>query len=179
MSELCWYNGEPFAGIEPDAPAPETPNFETYWVDGHSASDLLLLADSWPYVPPPPQPAPDPSPWGSETYWVDGHASNGLVDDPDTRMTGSELYWFDGQADYDLFPVTDIWPPNPPPYIPPATSSFYGNETFWVDGYAAEGLKTPLFVSTNSEFYWVNGQAEAYIFTQDQAALGRMFLIFE
>jgi len=179
MSETYWFNGEPFAGVEPDAPAPTTPNFETYWVNGQSANDLLLLADSWPYVPPPPQPPPSPSPWGSETYWLNGQPSEGLVDDPDTRMIGSELYWFKGQSASDLFPVTDIWPPNPPPVTPPATSSFYGNETFWINGFPAEGLKTTAFLTTNAESYWVDGESEMYIYTQNQAFAARMFLIFE
>ena len=158
MSEAYWFDGQPFAGIEPDAPAPETPNTELYWIDGASASDLLLLADTIPYVPPYVPPAPSPSPWGSETYWVDGNPSQGLVDDPEIINTSTELYWLDGASDGDTFPTADV---NPwvPPYVPPDPDfSPWGEEKYWVNGEPSRGLTGDLdLYNTNDETFWVNG----------------------
>lgn len=241
MSELYWFNGQPFAGIEPDAPAPVTPNTELYWVDGQPANDLLLLADTIPYYPPyvPPAPspspwgsefywvsgypsqglvddpeivntsteafwvsgfpaidtfptvdtipyyppyvppAPSPSPWGSEFYWVNGYPSQGLVDDPEIVNTSTETFWVDGSPDVDTFPTVDVNPYYPPYTPPPAYPSFYGNETFWVSGYPAEGIKTTSLLTTGAESYWVDGASEEYLFKIDNSITGRMFLIFE
>lgn len=158
MSEFYWYSGQAFEGVEPDSPAPVTPNTELYWVDGQPANDLLLLADTIPYVPPYTPPTPSPSPWGSETYWVDGEPANGLVDDAEVRATGQLLYWVSGDSDPDLFPTT-FNPPYTPPYVPPAPSpSPWGSEIYWLNGQPAQGLvDDPDVINTSTEAYWVNG----------------------
>jgi hypothetical protein len=70
----------------------------------------------------------------AETCWINGEpfalvfTADGSVAKPNT-----EKYWFSGQA---LFELLELAPdPYTPPYVPPTpTPSFYGAETFWVNG---------------------------------------------
>lgn len=165
MSEVYWFNGQPFAAFNPDAPAPVTPNTELYWVSGAASGDLLLLADTIPYVPPYVPPAPSPSPYGAELYWFNGEPSRGLVDDPDTRATGQLLYWVNGDSYGNLYQTT-FNPPYVPPYVPPAPSpSPWGSELYWVSGEPANGLvDDPDTRATGQLLYWLEGDSDADIF---------------
>lgn len=178
MSELYWVNGESFSAIDPNL-ALVKPNFETFWVDGYSGIELLDLADTYPYTPPPPQPAPDASPWGSETYWIDGYTSEGFVKDPEIINTNFETYWSDGFSAIYIYPIVDSYPYTPPAPQPLAYASFYGGETFWSDGISNNGIKTSLFNHTGLNSFWIDGSPADNIFDKDNYDTGKYNFIFD
>lgn len=102
MADLYWYDGQPFDGVVPDAPQPDPPNYETYWVDGYAANAIFTLADVTPYTPPVVVYPQFSNYYGNETFWLDGYAAEDLK----TRLfnhTGTLTFWYDGMPATYLF----------------------------------------------------------------------------
>lgn len=116
----------------------------------------------------------------ADLYWYNGQPFDGIVPDaPQPTPPNYETYWVNGNPANAIFTLADVTPYTPPVVVYPQFSNYYGNETFWLDGYAAEGIKNQLLNHTGTLTFWQDGTPSDYLFPLNNSDTGKMFSVFD